>query len=95
MFTWHFWTKVPCHFHKVSKAVQKSELFLTTCAKYAVHCGLLRKIRENFDEFDQQPKATFPNINYRSVIKRQRIMKGHKNNENVPNFQINSLQRMG
>ena len=31
--TWHFWTEVPCRFYKVSKAIQKSELLLTTFAK--------------------------------------------------------------
>ena len=61
------------HFYGVSKALQKYKLLLSTCAE--LHSSLvnfLREIRDEFDEFDQQAKATLPNINFRAVTRSQR-----------------------
>ena len=50
-------------FHRVSKALQKSELLLSTCVKlYTSLVDFLSEIRD--DKFDQQARATLPNINY-------------------------------
>ena len=60
-------------FHKVSKALQKSELLLSACAEsYISLVDFLSEIRDEFNEFDQQAKTTLPNINYRAVTGRQR-----------------------
>ncbi|XP_077970538.1 uncharacterized protein LOC144425104 [Styela clava] len=54
----------------LSKALQNSKLVLSTCAElYGSLVDFLSKIR---DEFDQQAKATLPNINYKAVTRRQR-----------------------
>ena len=64
-------------FHRVSKALQKSELLLSTCAElYSSLVDFLSKIRDEFDKFDQQAKATLPNENYRAVARRQRNAPG-------------------
>ena len=39
---------------------------------YSSLVDFLSEIRDEFDEFDQQAKATLPNINYRAVTRRQR-----------------------
>ena len=73
VFMLHFWSRVLGRFHRVSKALQKSELLLSTCAElYSSLVDFLSEIRDEFDEFDQQAKATLPNINYRAVTRRQR-----------------------
>ena len=55
-----FWTRVLGRFHRVSKALQKSELLLSTCAKiYSLLVHVLSEIIDELDEFDQQAKATF------------------------------------
>ena len=73
VFMLHFWSRVLGRFHRVSKALQKSELLLSTCAElYSSLVDFLNEIRDEFDEFDQQAKATLPNINYRAVTRRQR-----------------------
>ncbi|XP_013783624.1 uncharacterized protein LOC106467793 [Limulus polyphemus] len=85
VFMLHFWTHVLRNFHKVSKAIQKSELLLSSCAcLYSSLQDFLSKIREDFDELEQQAKATLPNVNYRTVIRRQRVRKRHGNDGNVP-----------
>ena len=72
-------------FHRVSKALQKSELLLSTCAKlYSLLVDFLNEFIDKFDEFDQQAKPALPNINYRAVIRRQR---------NAPKA-LTSLQRI-
>ena len=69
----HFWSRVLSRFHRVSKALQKFELLLSTCAElYSSLVDFLSEIRDEFDEFDQQAKATLTNINYRAVTRRQR-----------------------
>ena len=69
----YFWSRVLGRFHRVSKALQKSELLLSTCAElYSSLVDFLSEIRVEFDEFDQKAKATLPNINYRAVTRRQR-----------------------
>ena len=69
----HFWTRVLGRFHRVSKALQKSDLLLSTCAElYSSLVDFLSKIRDKFDEFDQQPKVILQNINYRVVTRRPR-----------------------
>ena len=73
VFMLHFWSRVLGRLHRVSKALQKSELLLSTCAElYTSLVDFLSEIRDEFDEFDQQTKATLPNINYRAVTRRQR-----------------------
>ena len=73
VFRLHFWSRVLGRFHRVSKALQKSELLLSTCAElYSSLVDFLSKIRDEFDKFDQQAKATLLNINYRAVTRRQR-----------------------
>ena len=73
VFMLHFWSRVLGRFHRVSKALQKSELLLNTCAElYSSLVDFLSEIRDEFDEFDQQAKATLLNINYRAVTRRQR-----------------------
>ena len=48
-------------------------MLLSTCAElYSSLVDFLSEIREEFDEFGQQAKATLPNINYRAVTTRQR-----------------------
>ena len=70
VFMLQFWSRVLGRFHRVSKALQKSELLLSTCAElYSSLADFLSEIR---DEFDQQAKVTLPNINYRAVTRRQR-----------------------
>ena len=60
-------------FHRVSKALQKSELSLSTCAKlYSSLVDFLSKMIDEFYEFDLQAKATLPSINNRAVTRRQR-----------------------
>ena len=72
-FMLHYWSRVLGRFHRVSKALQKSELLLSTCAElYSSLVDFLSKIRDEFDEFDQQAKATLPNINNRAVTRRQK-----------------------
>ena len=64
----HFWTKVLGRFHRVNKALQKSELSI--CAElYTLLVDFLSEIR---DEFDSQAKATLTNSNYGAATKRQR-----------------------
>ena len=59
----HFWTRVLGGFHRVSKALQKSELLLSTCAElYTSLVDFLSEIRD--EKFDQQARAILPNINY-------------------------------
>ena len=73
VFMLHFWTRVLGRFHRVSKALQKSELLLSICAElYSSLVDFLSKLRDEFDEFDQQAKVTLSNINYRAVTRRQR-----------------------
>ena len=55
----------------------------------------LSKIREEFDEFDEQAKATLPNINYRAVTRRQRKKKGMERAEMNLTLLVNSFQRIG
>ena len=57
-------------FYRVNKALQKSELLLITCPK--LYSLLVDFLSENRNEFDQQAKATLPNIYYRAVTRRQR-----------------------
>ncbi|XP_013780077.1 uncharacterized protein LOC106464480 [Limulus polyphemus] len=38
----------------------------------------------DFDELEQQAKATLPNVNYRTVTRRQRVRKQQGNDENAP-----------
>ena len=53
VFMLHFWSRVLGRFHRVSKALQKSELLLSTCAKlYSSLVDFLSEIRDEFDEFD-------------------------------------------
>ena len=48
-------------------------MLLSTCAElYSSLVDFLSEIRDEFDEFDQQAKATLPNINYRALTMRQR-----------------------
>ena len=70
VFMLHFWSRVLGRFHRVSKALQKSELLLSTCAE--LYSSLVDFLSEIRDEFDQQAKATLPNINYRAVTSRQK-----------------------
>ena len=73
VFMLHFWSRVLGRFHRIGKVLQKSELLLSTCAElYSSLVDFLSDIRDEFDEFDQQAKATLPNINYRAVTWRQR-----------------------
>ena len=73
VFMLHFWSRVLGRFHRASKALQKSELLLSTSAElYSSLVDFLSEIRDEFDEFDQQAKATLPNINYKAVTRRQR-----------------------
>ena len=61
------------HFYRVSKALQKYKLSLSTCAElYSSLVNFLSEIRDEFDEFDQQAKATLSNINFRAVTRSQR-----------------------
>ncbi|XP_013793798.1 uncharacterized protein LOC106477819 [Limulus polyphemus] len=85
VFMLHFWTRVIRHFHKVSKAIKKSELLLSTCeCLYSSLQNFLSKVREDFDELEQQAKAILPNVNYRTVTRRQRVRKRQGNNGNAP-----------
>ena len=69
----HFWSRVVGRFYKVSEALQKSELLLSACAElYSSLVYFLSEIRDEFDEFDQQAKATLPNINHRALTRSQR-----------------------
>ena len=78
-------------FHRVSKALQKSELLLSTCAElYSSLVDFLSKIRDEFDKFDQQAKATLPNKNYRAVARRQRNAPGALS-ASKDRFRINSF----
>ena len=73
VFTLHFWSRVLGRFHRISKALQKSELLSSTCAELCSSLvDFLSEMRDEFDEFDQQAKATLPNINFRAVTRRQR-----------------------
>ena len=73
VFMLHFWTRVLGRFHRVSKALQKSDLLLTTCAElYSSLVDFLSEIRDKFDEFDLQAKVTLQNINCRAVTRRPR-----------------------
>ena len=73
LFMLHFWSRVLGCFHRVSKALQKSELLLSTCAElYSSLVDFLSEMRDEIDEFDKQAKATLPNINHRAVTRRQR-----------------------
>ena len=66
VFMLHFLTRVLGCFHRVGKAFQKSELSLNTYAElYSSLVDFLSKIRDKFDKFDQQARATLPNISYR------------------------------
>ena len=80
-------------FHRVSKALQKSELLLSTCAElYSSLVDFLSKIRDEFDKFDQQAKATLPNKNYRAVARRQRNAPGALSElSSKDRFRINSF----
>ena len=72
-FMLRFRTRVLGRFHRVNKAVQKSELLLSTCDElYSSHVDFISEIRFDFDKFDQQAKATLPNINCRAVTRRQK-----------------------
>ena len=62
VFMLHVWTCV-LGYHKVNKAMQKSDLLLSTCASSLQDC--LSKITY-FDELEHQAKATLPNVNYRT-----------------------------
>ena len=54
VFMLQFWTRVLGRLHRVSKALQKSELLLSTCAKlYSSLVDFLSEIIDEFDEFDQ------------------------------------------
>ena len=65
VFMLHFWSRVLGRFYKVSKALQKSELLLSTCAElYTSLVDFLSEVRDEFDKFDQQARAILPNINY-------------------------------
>ena len=46
----HFWTRVLGRFHRVNKALQKSELLLSICAE--LHTSLVDFLSEIRDEFD-------------------------------------------
>ena len=70
VFMLHFWSRVLGRFYRVSKALQKSELLLSTCAE--LYSSLVDFLSEIRDEFDQQAKATLSNINYRAVTRRQK-----------------------
>ena len=63
-FMLHFWTRKLGRFHGVSKALQKSELLLSTCAE--LHTSLVDFLSEIRYEFDQKVhvRATLPNINF-------------------------------
>ena len=62
VFMLHFWTSMLGRFHGISKALQKSELLLSTCAE--LHTSLVDFLSEIRDEFDQKARATLPNINF-------------------------------
>ena len=49
-------------FHRVNKALQKSELSLSICAE--LYSSLVDFLSEIRDEFDKQARATLPNISY-------------------------------
>ena len=93
VFMLHFWTSVLGRFHKVSKAIQKSELTLSTCVQlYNSLLDFLREIRDRFDEFDQQAKATLPDIDYKAVSRRQKIASGPLSEfSSKDRFRINSF----
>ena len=66
VFMLHFWTRKLGRFYRISKALQESDMLLSTCAElYSSNVDFLSEIRDDFDEFDQQAKATLPNINYK------------------------------
>ena len=53
VFMLHFRTRELGHFHRISKALQKSELLLYTSAKlYSSLVDFLSEIRDEFDKFD-------------------------------------------
>lgn len=50
VFMLYFWTRVLRHFHQISKAIQKSQLLLSTCASlYSSLQDFLSKIMEDFN----------------------------------------------
>ena len=84
-----FWTRVLRHFRKVSKANQKSQLLLSTCASlFSSLQDFLSKIREDCDELEQQAKATLTDVSYRTVTRRQRVRKQQGNDGSAPGLDV-------
>jgi len=67
-------------FHKVSNALQTTQILLTTCTN--LHSSLLQfvcGIRENFDEIEKQAKAVLPDVEHKTLRRKRRVRKPQKN----------------
>ena len=87
VFMLYFWNRVLSHFHKVNKAIQKSNLLLSTCANlYGSLQDILYTIREDFDKFEEQAKITLPNVDYKRAkrIRKTCINRGNYESASGP-----------
>lgn len=58
---------------------------MSTCASlYSSLSEFLSKIRDDFEEIEEQAKATLPNVDYRTVLRRQRRRKRQENDGDAP-----------
>jgi len=67
VFMLHLWTALLKQFHKVSNALQSTQILLTTCRNlYSSLLQFVSGLRENFDEIDKHAKAVLPDVEQRS-----------------------------
>ena len=80
VFMLHLWTGLLEQFHKVSNALQSTQISLTTCANlYSSLLQFVSSTREIFDEIEEQAKTTLPDVEYRTLQRRRRVRKGQHN----------------